>query len=242
MQVTLGSGIIGKSGLKVESMDVTKTAIMLADREAIFTDVINAADGLHSVVRSHILDGKKFFPQPSTGQSAIRFMLPEAVAQRDIILSTAVSDDVLMLSWKGNDKRVLVPVDYDNQFNVTCTYPSNVFNQQTFSNNSAAAISYGQKVSYDIILDICSDFDPIAKRLFSLADPDGFRVWQLKDMDDHSNWSLNHTTLPGALATLSCHSGFFRVLWRLNNDRNGFTLSTLLCYRLMCKEEILLAV
>ncbi|KAF6220769.1 hypothetical protein HO133_002449 [Letharia lupina] len=114
MQVTLESGIIGKSGLKVESMDVTKTAILLADGEAISTDVINAADSLHSVVRSHILDSKKSFPQRSTGQSAIRFMLPEAVTQRDSILSTAVSDDVLMLSWKGNDKRVLVPVDYDN--------------------------------------------------------------------------------------------------------------------------------
>lgn len=47
MQVTLESGIIGKSGLKVESMDVTKTAILLADGEAISTDVINAADSLH---------------------------------------------------------------------------------------------------------------------------------------------------------------------------------------------------
>lgn len=78
-------------------------------------------------------------------------MLPEAVAQRDSILSTAVSDDVLMLSWKGNDRRVLVPVDYDNQFNVTCTYPSNVFNQRTSSDNSAAAIC-------TMTLDLFNDF------------------------------------------------------------------------------------
>lgn len=36
-------------------------------------------------------------------------------------------DDSHMFSWKGNDKRILVyPVDYDRQFNVTCTYPSNL--------------------------------------------------------------------------------------------------------------------
>ena len=51
------------------------------------------------------------------------------------------------------------------------------------------------------MLNIYSDFDPIAKRLFSLADPNGFRVWQLKDMDDHPSWSLNRTTLLGD----ACH-------------------------------------
>lgn len=66
-------------------------------------------------------------------------MLPKSVAQSDSIMSTIVKDDVHMMSWKGNDKRILLyPVDYDKQFNVVCTYPSELSNQQTSNNDSAA--------------------------------------------------------------------------------------------------------
>ncbi len=68
-------------------------------------------------------------------------MLPKSVAQNDDIMSPAVSNDVHMISWKGDDKRILVyPVDYDQQFNVTCTYPSDLSNQQTSNNNSAVVV------------------------------------------------------------------------------------------------------
>ena len=63
-------------------------------------------------------------------------------------------------------------------------------------------LAYNQKISYDDVLSIYSDFDPIAKRLFSLADPDGFRVWPLQDMDDHPTWSRNNTALLGD----ACHA------------------------------------
>ena len=164
MEVALDGGVKIKSGVKVESVDVAETAILLANGERVLADLIIAADGLHvcntslqalplmtdgsiasqSVVRSHVLDSKEYFPRPSTGQSAIRFMLPKSVAQSDSIMSPAVEDDVHMISWKGNDKRILVyPVDFDQQFNVTCTYPSSLFNRQT-SNDSAAVV--GMKI------------------------------------------------------------------------------------------------
>ena len=68
-------------------------------------------------------------------------MLPKSVAQNDSIMSTVISDDVHMVSWKGHGKRILVyPVDYDQQFNITCTYPSTLSNKQTSNMNSAAAV------------------------------------------------------------------------------------------------------
>ena len=74
-------------------------------------------------------------------------------------------------------------------------------------------------------MSIYSDFDPVAKRLFSLAEPDGFRVWQLLDMDDHPKWSLNHTTLLGD----ACHAvlpfGFSGASMAIED---GITLSTFL--------------
>ena len=47
MQVALDSGVEVKSGLKVASANVAKTAITLADGETISADLIIAADGLH---------------------------------------------------------------------------------------------------------------------------------------------------------------------------------------------------
>ena len=47
MQAALDSGVKVISGVKVESVDVAGTAIVLADGEKISADTIIAADGLH---------------------------------------------------------------------------------------------------------------------------------------------------------------------------------------------------
>lgn len=47
MQVAVNSGAKVISGVKVESVDVAQTAIVLAAGEKISTDIIIAADGLH---------------------------------------------------------------------------------------------------------------------------------------------------------------------------------------------------
>ena len=94
-----------------------------------------------SAIRHQVLDSKKYFSQPTTGQSAMRFMVPKSVARSDSIMSAAVQDDVHMISWKGNGKRILAyPVDYDRQFNVTCSYPSHLSNKQASDDKSAAVV------------------------------------------------------------------------------------------------------
>ena len=68
-------------------------------------------------------------------------MIPTALARSDKIMSAAMSDDVHMYSWKGNQKRILMyPVDYDTQFNLTATFPSKLFNQQASNENSATVV------------------------------------------------------------------------------------------------------
>ena len=47
MQVALDSGVKVLAGVKVESVDVAETAIVVADGERISADIIIAADGLH---------------------------------------------------------------------------------------------------------------------------------------------------------------------------------------------------
>ena len=56
-------------------------------------------------------------------------------------MSPTVRDDVHMISWNGNNKRILAyPVDHDQQFNVACTYPSNLSIKQPSNDNSAAVV------------------------------------------------------------------------------------------------------
>ena len=61
-------------------------------------------------------------------------------------------------------------------------------------------IAYNQKAPFSTVQSIYSDFEPRARRLFELADPDGFRIWKLVDMDDIPRWSLHRTTLLGDAA------------------------------------------
>ena len=61
--------------------------------------------------------------------------------------------------------------------------------------------AYNQKASVDTVLDIYRAFDPVALRLLQLADPDGFRIWKLLDMDDPPAWSRGATVLLGD----ACH-------------------------------------
>ena len=74
-------------------------------------------------------------------------------------------------------------------------------------------------------MDIYKEFDSKARRLFELADPQGFRVWKLLDMDEIPNWSRNHTVLLGD----ACHPlspfGFSGASMAIED---GLTLSTLL--------------
>ena len=47
MQVALDSGVKVSSGLRVESVDVGKTAVLLAGGEGVSAELIIGADGLH---------------------------------------------------------------------------------------------------------------------------------------------------------------------------------------------------
>ena len=84
---------------------------------------------------------------------------------------------------------------------------------------------YNQKVSLEKVLDIYKDFDPIAIRLLKIANPDGFRVWKLMDMDEIPRWSRNNTVLMGD----ACHPlqpfGFSGASMAIED---ALTLSTLL--------------
>ena len=50
------------------------------------------------------------------------------------------------------------------------------------------------------MLSIYEEFEPRVAQLFKLADPEGFRVWKLIDMDEIDTWSADNTVLLGDAA------------------------------------------
>ncbi|KAL8818266.1 MAG: hypothetical protein Q9223_003066, partial [Gallowayella weberi] len=181
-------------GVKVQSVDTDKTQITLEDGSVVSADLIVAADGVHSVVRPHIIDTTKHYPTASTGHNAFRFMVSRAAAEADPDLSAAISR-YRMLSWFGNNRRILVyPVDYDRQFNITCTHPQELSDQEAQGDESENV------VPLTTVLSIYSSFPAPAIRLFHLASPHGFRIWKLSDMNEIPHWSHNHTVLLGDAA------------------------------------------
>ena len=85
--------------------------------------------------------------------------------------------------------------------------------------------AYNQKASIESVLSIYGEFEPRTIRLLKLADPEGFRIWKLTDMDETPHWSSNHTTLLGD----ACHPVLpFGFSGASMGIEDALTLSTLL--------------
>ncbi|KAI4125168.1 MAG: hypothetical protein LQ338_004423 [Usnochroma carphineum] len=201
MDVAHKEGVEMKIGVKVNSVDVDKTQLLLEDGSSISADIIIAADGVRSVVRAQITDTSKRFPTASTGHNAFRFTVPTQVAKNDDILKPILTSNARFVCWSGHNRRILsYPVDYDRKFNITCTHSQELSDKEATGDN-ATAVAYNQSAPLSTVLDIYKDFHPAVIRLLNLADPNGFRVWKLVDMDEIPSWSRKRTVLIGD----ACH-------------------------------------
>ena len=141
-------------------------------------------------------------------------MLSKSDVHNDKVVSSAINDDFRMTSWADHGKRILVyPVNFDRQLSVTATHPAYLSDPETSGGVNEATIgmsllahyramlmrlpAYNQKASLDTVLSIYKDFDARLIRLIELADPQGFRVWKLVDMDEIATWSRHKTVLLG---------------------------------------------
>ncbi|KAH8899009.1 FAD/NAD(P)-binding domain-containing protein [Thozetella sp. PMI_491] len=202
MDLAVQSGVEARLGNAVVRVDLESTSAELDDGTRVSADVIIAADGVKSVVRSEIADPATHFPHSSTGHNAFRFMLDKDDVLKDGVTASAFQQEPRMFMWTGDSKLILAyPADYDRQLNVVCTHPETLSDQATTDADGAGYQGYDRKVSREVALDIYREFDPIARRLVELADPDGLRIWKLRDMDEIPSWSKNCTALIGD----ACH-------------------------------------
>lgn len=68
-------------------------------------------------------------------------MVPKAQLDNDPVMASVVSDNARRFSWRGDNKRILVyPVDYDRQYNVTCTHPEALCDNEASNPDDGAAV------------------------------------------------------------------------------------------------------
>ncbi len=189
-------------GVGVKRVDVENTAVELEDGTLVSADLVVGADGVKSVARPEVIDASIHIPKASTGHNAFRFMIPKEDVIKDDVTSALFKQDTTMVTWSGNRKMILVyPVDFGKQLNVVCTHPEELSDKQAQDVGSEDESNYNQKASRETVLGIYQEFVPIARRLVEMADPEGLRVWKLKDMDEIPAWSKKHTVLIGD----ACH-------------------------------------
>lgn len=65
-------------------------------------------------------------------------MVSRAQVQNDSVISPVVTGDIYVYTWTGHEKRILMyPVDFNQQFNITCTYPKELSGQKTSDSETA---------------------------------------------------------------------------------------------------------
>jgi salicylate hydroxylase len=186
--------------VKVTSVNVDATSLSFDDGRTVTADLIVAADGLHSTIRPHIIDTKKYYPKQTSGHNCLRFTISKQAMLDDPMTAKMISDDFRMFTWRDGRKAILAySVDSDRQYNFNGVHPAQESNQDL--QDQTESVAYNHKISLSTVQKIYSDFSPIALRMHDLADPDGFRIWPLMDMDDIPTWSANRTLLLGD----ACH-------------------------------------
>ena len=141
MDAAVESGVKLRTEVDVNEVDVENTALVLEGGERISADLIILSDGVQSIVRPSVIDSPKFCPYQATGHNCFWFMVSMSTQQKDEVIATFVVGDCHMFSWKGNDKQILeYPVDFDGQFNVTCTDPRELSDREVSDNDSAVAV------------------------------------------------------------------------------------------------------
>ena len=73
-------------------------------------------------------------------------------------MSPIVNEEFRMFAWRGQGKDILVyPVDYDKQFNVTCTHPEQLSDKEVSDDDSAAAVGETFSINESLItvIDVC---------------------------------------------------------------------------------------
>ncbi|KAL2837585.1 hypothetical protein BJX68DRAFT_280156 [Aspergillus pseudodeflectus] len=190
----------------VEEVDPEKGTLILASGEEVAADLIIAADGIKSVIRSTVVGDAAFSTARPSGLSAFRFTLQagaikDATGELPELLQADKPVCLSMVHSFDGTKRsiVMYPCRNFQLLNFVCIVPDEMLKNETTESWTAA----GDK---DELLSIFGDFPAWVVTYLRVATE--IKLWQLRDQDPLPTYIRGRTVLIGDAAhAMTPHQG-----------------------------------
>ncbi|GAA5850396.1 hypothetical protein JCM8547_001862 [Rhodosporidiobolus lusitaniae] len=196
LERALELGAVLKTNSHVEDVDFEKTALTLRGKGTIEHDVLIAADGIKSSIRSKMMARRGEVDETiPTGEAAYRVILPRSAMENDPQLKELI-DNPTATRWIGPDAHIVAyPIKAHQAFNIVSTH---------ISNTVGLTEDWTATASKQIMLDRFNGWNEVLMKCLRLA-PEGELVeWALRIHLPLTGWIDNNVALLGdsAHATL----------------------------------------
>ncbi|KAI1365485.1 FAD/NAD(P)-binding domain-containing protein [Xylaria arbuscula] len=183
----------------VKSFGPDKALFTIKPREGeayeVESDVLLAADGIKSVVRTQMLRELGSSAEvEDTGQAAYRIMLNRCDMEKDPEM-LALLDSDCALRWIGEKRHIVAyPISNKTIYNLSTCQPDTNF-------AAAPSVTYTTKGDKSAMLKVYGDFSPLVLRMLNLVPEGEVCEWRLRSHKPLESWTLGAVTLIGD----ACH-------------------------------------
>ncbi|KAI0509341.1 FAD/NAD(P)-binding domain-containing protein [Xylaria bambusicola] len=187
----------GLESVKSFGPDKVLFTVKPRDGEAyeIETDIILAADGIKSSIRTAMLRAVGSSAEvEDTGQAAYRIMLSRADMEKDPEMLELLDSDCA-LRWIGEKRHIVAyPISNKTIYNLSTCQPDTNF-------AAAPSVTYTTRGDKSAMLKVYGDFSPLVLRMLNLVPEGEVCEWRLRSHKPLDTWTLGAVTLIGD----ACH-------------------------------------
>lgn len=159
------------------------------------TDILLAADGIKSAVRTALLESIHSSAQvEDTGQAAYRIMLTRAEMEHDPEMIELLDSDCA-LRWIGEKRHIVAyPISNKTIYNLSTCQPDTNF-------AAAPSVTYTTRGDKSAMLQVYGDFCPLVLRMLNLVPEGEVCEWRLRSHKPLETWTRGAVALVGD----ACH-------------------------------------
>lgn len=191
---TAGDAAVLRTSARVTECNPWTGIVTLENGEEIEADLIIAADGIHSTLRSVVL-GKEVKAKP-TGISAYRLMIPTSLLEKEApeyFSHIAPRDSCTSMIMAHDCRLISGPARNGELYSVVGLVPDERMNEDP--NSAQSWVTEGNQ---EKMLETFKEFPSWTKKMLTLAESIG--LWQLRDLDPLETWTRGRVILIGDAA------------------------------------------
>jgi salicylate hydroxylase len=189
-----GPAVVVRTSARVTSCDCEAGTVLLGNQETLTADLIIGADGIHSKLRSLVLE-HEVKPKP-TGFSCYRFMMSsQSIRQHAPEFAAIISpeDPYISMIMAHDCRLVMSPARQGTLYSVVAIVPDERMNE-----DPDAAQSWVTEGNKEKMLETFKDFPSWSHDMMQSAESIG--LWELRDIEPLSTWHRGRVILIGDAA------------------------------------------